>query len=399
MQIKFTNLVIVGIVVLGIVLFGPSAVTGVVNLNLTIDDIIQVMPAPTTREKNTLKLQSLLDMATVKGNVRIKIPDGFYELDTCYISSNTELILSKNTVLKNGSSLLFCNAKPSENTFTKYNGHGNIKISGGTILNSHFFSMIHGENIIMENIKIKDINWDHAIEIAGCKNVKIKNCRIQGLKKPAENRQYIECIQFDPCIHYAFPRFAEGSSCYDNTSNDNIMIEGCEISPSKTDGYQNLYVAIGGHSPSISNHKNIKIINNTISAASYAGIRLMTTENVTIEANKIDSCNVGIMGTVYNTATGIELINISVKNNKITKSTKQHIRIDAINTNNQKLAKNINIKENIFDTNANEQAIYGIGIDVLNIRNNKWSNSKGIYRIEESDNVTITDNNSDNLMN
>lgn len=363
-----------------------------------LNEIMYIMPDPTTRAENTTTLQALLDLASTQ-NIKIKFPNGIYELDTCYIGSNTELLLSENTILTNGSMLLFCNAKPTENTFTEYSGHGNIKISGGQIKNSHFFSIIHGENILIENVVIKDINWDHAIEIASCKNVKIKKCKLRGMITQSTDRQYVEYIQLDPCTYEAFPRFAEGSSTYDGTPNENITVEECEFQISDSTDYQNMYTAIGGHSPSDINHKNIKLIDNKISNASYAAIRLMTVENINVKGNMFQNCNNNIQLNISNSATNIELEDILIEKNNFINCTNAHIFIEASGSDNSRFAKGIKIRNNNLKNCINYGSIVIYGVDELILESNTASDIFKLYTIYNSKDVFIVDNNCEGILN
>ena len=363
-----------------------------IKVNILPQDTIQVMQEPTTREENTATLQRLLDLANKKGNLKIKFPNGVYELDTCYISSNTELILSEDTVLTNGNALLFINARPEENKFTEYNGHGNITIRNGTIKNSHFFSMIHGKNILIENVNIQDIDWDHAIEIAGCKNVTIKNCIFKGIKTQVSDRQYVEYIQLDQCNKDAFPRFVENSLCYDNTPNQSITIVNCKFKPSDTNGYENLYTAIGSHAASINNDKNIKILNNKISNASYAGLRLKTVENVEIKENLIENCYDSIKFDIDKPTKNIEYKKILIKNNNLINCSNSHIYINALSLNNNKRALNIIIKNNNFRDCLNYSSIVAYGCNDIKIENNIFSNIYKVYTIYNSENIIISNN-------
>src|SRR5699024_7305466 len=263
------------------------------DTNERFEDIsIYVMPKPSNREENTNNLQYLLNKGGKNKNIKIKFRSGEYKLDTCFIKDSTEIELMDDTILIcdggesfSGSNHLFRNADENENTATNYNGNGNIHIHGGTIKNGHIISMIQAKNVIIENMNIIDMVTTHAVEIAGCKNVILRNLHFEGkLYSERGNDGKAEIIQIDLATYGNFPWLPEGSSSFNSIINENITIENCVFKPGKN-SFKYHYSSIGSHSRNIENHKNIKITNCYFYNTTQSAIQLYTTDNVIIENN------------------------------------------------------------------------------------------------------------------
>ena len=224
-----------------------------------------IMPEPSDASTNTRILQSYLDIAK-ENNVQVTIlfKNGNYKLNTCIIYSNTNIILSNKTNLihimnsyynpDTGSNkdipILFLNSKPfdtDDSNITSYNGRSNIRFIGGNLDCHSGFLLNHGENILIEKVKFKNIKSDHAIQIGGCKNVIIKDCEFNGMLNTNDNRQYVEMIQIDWVTSTGQPYWVSGSNIFDSTINDGIIIENCRFKKG-SDNYGYLKTCIGSHS-------------------------------------------------------------------------------------------------------------------------------------------------------
>lgn len=212
--------------------------------------------------------------------------------------------LEKDTVLNlNGATItsvnkhLFFNFLSSD-TFTAYNGNGNITIKNGTIIGGAI-SFGHGDGITIENVTFKDSINDHFLEIAGCKNYAVRNCKFIGMAD-VQTSVY-EYINVDPVTHAAFPWLADGSAFYDGTKNDGIFIDSCYFSLG-TGNYEYGFNAFGVHGVAGQSvkHKNITLTNNKVLGFTGCGFRINDMENVFIANNDIrvagDGIRVGDVG-------------------------------------------------------------------------------------------------------
>lgn len=275
------------------------------NIEEQLDNITIIMPLPSTVEENTTNLQKILDKAKSKRiNLTVQFLAGYYELKTCFIYDNTTIKMTSNTVLKNVAnkftnpetatskniSILFMNAKPYDNedsNITGYDGRSNITIdgNGGVLDTISAILLCHGQNIVIKNITFKNCDSDHYIQIGGCKNVKIQNCKFIGTTERSSTRQYVEFIQIDWMTETGQPYWVSGSNIFDSTVNDGIEIDGCEFE-NGIDEYNFMYTCIGSHSSDGDNiNKNIIIKNCKFTGYSYRALTIDKMSNVIIDNN------------------------------------------------------------------------------------------------------------------
>lgn len=276
-----------------------------------------LMPEPSTVEVDSVILQELLNKA-INSNEEIKIifPKGIYELYPSYIFSNTRIEMCKGTVLihKNKNILdpeqgvevsqtsIFYNARPfndEDKNIIGYNGNSNITIIGGEI-RTGCITMLHGQDIEFKSVTIRDTKYSHAFQIGGCKNVLFDRCKFIGHGPQAADRQYVELIQIDWVTHTGIPGWTSDSAIYDSTVNDGVIMRDCTFEASDTEGYGQLYTAIGTHSSDGTNrNKNITIDNCIIKDCTYAPITANRMIGVNAINNTFIDCN-ATSGTLVN---------------------------------------------------------------------------------------------------
>lgn len=157
-----------------------------------------------------------------KGIILFDAGKNYKITSTIRLSKGTTLDLNGSTITSTNKHLFF-NFQSSD-TFTAYNGNGDITIRNGTIIGGAL-SFAHGENIRLENVIFKNSLNDHFLEVAGCKNYVIENCRFIGMAD-VQTSVY-EYINVDPVTYAAFPWLTNGSAFYDGAKNDGISIDGC----------------------------------------------------------------------------------------------------------------------------------------------------------------------------
>lgn len=257
---------------------------------------------------DTAAIQKALDNAGADYKIVVTIPNGTYYISkTLYIQSNTTLKLSNGAIIRRSDSGLTKNmlknsdAKHVSSKATEYTLSQNITISGGTwdggninkaksTCNLLYFG--HASNIVIENTTIKNCYGSHAIEFAGVKDSKIRNCKISGFRYDSSYFTS-EAIQLDICYKdSANGAWAPGFK-QDKTVCTNIVIEKCTI----TDYPRGIGVH---HYMNGYRCNNIKIQNNTFQRSSastqgkaVAGILLLGTDNVTIKSNKFNYYSYG----------------------------------------------------------------------------------------------------------
>ncbi len=235
-----------------------------------------------TNKKNRhyVMLRSRLMKLEKKGGGTIILKKGTYTIsNTLYIPSNVTLKFKDGVKIVKGtksgtkdykaSSSLFQfvrDSKHSKKGYTKgYKGEKNIKLIGeGTvIIDMKNFNvgktpeiglvMANNKNVVIENIQFKNIKYGHFIEMDGCQNVTIKNCKFSDM---TDNKKFNkEAINLDT-NDAKTGGFSQKWSKRDKTPNYNIAIENCT--------FTNLVRAVGTHQYSQDKfHTQIKFINNT----------------------------------------------------------------------------------------------------------------------------------------
>lgn len=313
-------------------------------------NITIIMPLPSTVEENTTNLQKILDKAKSKRiNLTVQFLAGYYELKTCFIYDNTTIKMTSNTVLKNVANkftnpetatsknipILFMNAKPYDNedsNITGYNGRSNIVIDGGILDTISAFLLCHGQNIVIKNVTFKNCDSDHYIQIGGCKNVKIQNCKFIGTTERSSTRQYVEFIQIDWMTETGQPYWVSGANIFDSTINDGIEIDGCEFETGIGE-YNFMYTCVGSHSSDGDNkNKNIVIRNCKFTGYSYGALTIDKMTNVFIDNNVFTDTKGTCAITISNSD------NVSVNSNNRIKggkrgifcSTSSNVKIDGV---------------------------------------------------------------------
>ena len=321
-----------------------------------LDNITLLMPPPSTIDINTKNLQQILDKAKDKKiNLTVQFLAGYYELNSCFIYDNTTIKMTNKTILKNVDTkftnpvtqinknipILFMNAKPydgDDSSITGYNGRSNIIIDGGILDTISALLLCHGQNIIIKNVTFKNCNSDHYIQIGGCKNVKIQNCKFIGTTEREASRNYVEFIQIDWLTEKSQPYWVSDASIFDSTVNDGIEINGCEFETGNGD-YDFMYTCVGSHSSDGDNkNKNIVIKNCKFTGYSYSALTIDKMTNVII-------------------------------NNNIFTDTKDTCAITITNSDNVSVNSNNRIKggkRGIFCSNSSNVKIDGVIIEELN---------------------------------
>jgi parallel beta-helix repeat protein len=243
--------------------------------------------------------QDALNAARDNGGGVIVIPKGDYRFQTTpfKIYEGTHILAHPQAHIKNyagTSASMFWNGTGGDAP-TGYAGNGNITIEGGiwdqrgvSVSGAACFSFAHGKNITFRNLTIKDVRGTHAIEINGCQTVKILGCRFEGFYDPDGTREYSEAVQID---------LMKGSTyygafgAYDNTTCDDILVDGCTFTTSDTASSHEWGRGVGSHNGTIGKwHTNIRVTNNYFnvkheSVRAYSWNRFTIANNVSVDGS------------------------------------------------------------------------------------------------------------------
>lgn len=225
------------------------------------------------------------------GTVTCKNGATYKITSTLRMVKNTIFDLNGATITSTAKRMLF-NFK-STDTFTAYNGNGNITVKNGTLVGGSI-AFGHGENIRFENVTFLNCLNDHFMEVCACKNYVVEGCRFIGM---ADSQTSVyEYINLDMAIHGAFPHLPDGSAFYDGMKNDGVKVSNCYFSIGEGDfafGYNPMGVHGGG---GVSDpHKNIVFTNNEVKGFTGCGFRANDMQGVFIAYNNIQVSGDGVV--------------------------------------------------------------------------------------------------------
>ena len=197
--------------------------------------------------------------------------------------------LKDSTILELNNATISCTSNHNffnfldNDTFTGYNGNGNIVIENGTLVGGSI-SFIHSENVLVQNVRFSDTGNNHYFEICACKNFKITNCTFTNMTSTSGTREF---INLDQCEYVSFPWLPENSVMYDNTTNDGVSVSGCYFE--KANGY--MENAAGVHyAPDTSvRHTNIIFCDNVVNGSTDSGFSLIGCSNSKVCNNIINA--------------------------------------------------------------------------------------------------------------
>lgn len=125
----------------------------------------------------------------------------------------------------------------------------------------------HVDNLAFENCSFEQgMNNSHYIDLLGCTNVRVSNCRFLGMN-PNDSREYLEAIQIDVSTRSATSYDDETLSAYDGLPTRGVLVEGCFFGNITVAG--TVYGApnpIGMHSAGLTDdtgyYQDIRFVNN-----------------------------------------------------------------------------------------------------------------------------------------
>lgn len=225
------------------------------------------------------------------GKVVFKTGANYKITATLRLAKDTILDLNGATITSTAKRMLF-NFLATD-TFTAYNGNGNITIKNGTLIGGSI-AFGHGENIRFENVTFLNCMNDHIMEVCACKNYVVESCRFIGM---ADSQTSVyEYINLDMAIHGAFPHLPDGSAFYDGMKNDGVKVNNCYFSLGEgafAYGFNAMGVHGGG---GVSDpHKNITFTNNTVKGFTRCGFRANDMQGVYISGNNIQVSGDGVL--------------------------------------------------------------------------------------------------------
>lgn len=156
-------------------------------------------------------MQAALDACHAKGGGAVVVPGGtsWTFTDTVIGYANTRLILdegSYQTCDASGLPLYYW-YDPTVDAPAGYTGRSNITVEGGGVLDMraqdntvahNCMTFLHGQDITVRDITIKNVSSFHAIEPHACKNVYLENVKLTGWENHSgAGNDFREAVQVD----------------------------------------------------------------------------------------------------------------------------------------------------------------------------------------------------------
>lgn len=336
------------------------------------------------------------------------------------VPGNTTIRMDEHAVLLRGSTGVLFDYGRNNESYSGYDGPGNIHIIGGTLDNNleqlskypvesaNMINIRHADNISFTNVKFKNNLTYHVLDINGVNNLRIIDCVFEGHKNLLPNTaKEKEAIQISEIMKGG----VGGPGEWDGTPCKNIVITGCTFKPSSLAG--GFDVAIGNHA-SIHNvyQKNIKITNNTFEGCNI-GVKPFKWSNVEISGNtfldnnecvRIESVrgNMNSSNNIDGTPSGKSQAGdlYTIKDNLFNNYNKIGVGVYGQEHNNSiGYVGNVRINDNTFYCSNNDKG-ENIVIDLcrhVHIRGNNMSYSYRGMNLSASHNVFVDNNYMSNL--
>lgn len=253
--------------------------------------------------KHSKKTSDKLIQRVLKSNnnqdLKVILHPGEYRIKNLLkVFDNTEIVATGATVtqIKKGKGLLI-NARYAGSKYGEpnggYNSCTNITVDGGTWVGQTFpdhtkelkengcfvgysnFMFLHGNNITIKNLTIKNNYNGHLIEFGGIRDGKILNCNLAAEDSKYAGEADNEAIQLDNTLE---PENSPVGAPYDDTSCRNITIKGCKIRFAR---------GIGTNPKGASSYGHIIIEDNHIISTMSEGINLFDCESARIVRNTV----------------------------------------------------------------------------------------------------------------
>ncbi|XYU18970.1 right-handed parallel beta-helix repeat-containing protein [Bacillus pumilus] len=261
--------------------------------------IVSLQPFLNKYGNFTKALQAALELSKDRP-IWLYIPPGGYTLrERVRIYKNTHITLQAGATIKRGFvGSMFVNGDSNE-SFTAYNGHGNLIIDGQGAIDSmgheikeqcSIFGFAHASGIIMRDITLRNVCGGHALDCAGNENVLIDNVTFEGFADYVGDRWFSAAVQVD--LMRSSGNFG-AFGAYDHTPTRNLTMQNCTIRKS---------AELGGYPRAIDSHTStdgvlysgIRFLNNKVYDCTEWAVSGNKWQDVSIDGNTFENCASGV---------------------------------------------------------------------------------------------------------
>lgn len=225
----------------------------------------------------------------------VYVPPGTYRLASILrgpAAGRLRLTLAPGaTLLRDHDEGIIFTSTPAGGSAGGYGGPGDILIEGGTwdvagVAHPAYAGAIavaHGAGITIRDAAFLDVPGWHAIEINGCRTVRVRDCRFAGFAHTGD-RGYSEAIQVDAMTSTGV--YPWGGP-YDGTPCDDVEISGCWVGASGTPGTQAWPRGVGSHNVNADHHTRIRVVGNAMDGVTDCGIQAVRWAQSRISGNQV----------------------------------------------------------------------------------------------------------------
>lgn len=230
-------------------------------------------------------------------NFKIIVPEGTYDVySQLRLYSNTTLVMNGVTLKRKDQFVMLRLGRKVEEWDDYNNGKGrpgytgfkNMAIIGGTYdgcgQDDAFMRFGHSSNITIKDATFTNAKNSHYLEIGGCQNVNIENCKFLNFVGNWGDSQNYEAVQFDVLAGNHFAAYHPEN---DETVCRNVTVRGCT--------FKNLQRGVGTHTGIVNGYcTNMVFENNTFENITGYAIIATNYANSKINNNTIKNCGAGI---------------------------------------------------------------------------------------------------------
>lgn len=237
------------------------------------------------------------------GMLTIIIPSGTYKVNQLAVWGHTTIEMKNVTLVREPSSQKsMCRLGYKSEDFDDYNGgvgqpgyskdFSDITFIGGTWDGSKVSKSImqygHAMNMTFQDVTFKNVTGSHHLEFAGCKGIRLINCKFTGYYGDFGSAYNGEAIQFEVLTGVGKGHFNGYHPINDETTCRDIEITRCT--------FDGLKRGVGSHTAIANSYfTNFKIHDNIFKNITGYAISMMNYTNSSVYNNKISNCGCGIL--------------------------------------------------------------------------------------------------------
>lgn len=215
------------------------------------------------------------------------VPEGVWRISNYLrLRQSTTLILDPKATIIRGDDAnpryMFLNVNYNDFSATAYTASGDICVQGGHLTwdigteGGVCFGICHADGFTFRNSKVSRWRTSHFADIAGCKNVLVREISASNWDNAAaEPLSSHDAVQIDYCSSTSFP--AGGAP--DDTVCEDVTVEYCR--------FDGVATGVGTHHSADFRHKRIRVLHNTLIGCLNDGIRARHWDDSLIFDNKV----------------------------------------------------------------------------------------------------------------